>query len=109
MRRAMPNCPYRMEHYRIISKAVLLDSSEIDNFQCPLNPNNEYTTFFHNMALPTAITNTRIKELEQQGFQYFKISGRTLRIPQWLYTLLYYLAIPEYLPIIYQELLDQWW
>lgn len=102
-----PNCPQRMKHYHAISKAVLYDNEEIDQFECPFGA--EERSFFELMTLPHAITNTTLLQMEQEGFQYFKISGRSLLVPQWLYTILYYLTLPQYLPLVYQDLLCKMW
>lgn len=102
-----PNCPNRMEHYTHISKQVMWQ--EYKRYSCPMCQNGEEATFFEVMSLPHAITLKRLKELELQNFQYFKVSGRTLKVPQWLYTILYYVTLPEYLDMVYQDLLTKMW
>lgn len=103
-----PNCPYRMEHYKTISQRYLsVVASEESVYICPFG--SEGKLFFDVMKSPLAITNGRLKELEAQGFQYFKISGRTTLPPQWLETVLYYLAKPEYINEIRETLLNTWW
>ena len=78
-----PNCPYRAKHYKSISKTVLLlEDDKTDIIDCPFGIENNI--FLEIQSLPHAINNNRINELAQQGFQYFKISGRTLSVPQWL-------------------------
>lgn len=103
------NCPNRYKHYKTISKEVLLEflDENQDLIMCPFGA--EQRTFYELMQLPHAITNERIKELEQQGFQYFKISGRTVIIPQWLETIIYYLVKPEYIDIVRQKLINMFW
>ena len=100
-----PNCPTRMIHYDAINRKIL----ELSN-RAFLGPSkSEYRTFDEVMKLPHAITNERVDELSEMGIQYFKISGRTLAIPTWLYTILYYLVEPEYLLHVYLDLLNTWW
>jgi len=103
------NCPRRSDHYKAISKEVLLNplDENTDLLQCPFGAENRI--FDEVMKLPHAVTNERIKELEQQGFQYFKISGRTLMTPQWLETLVYYLVLPEYVSYVRQNLINIIW
>lgn len=100
------NCPYRYKHYQLISEDVL-SLRPTEDYNCPFNM--ESKPFIDIMSLPHAITNNRLKELEQRGFQYFKISGRTNPIPRWLETLVYYLVLPEYKEYVRQLLLDDWW
>ena len=102
----MPNCPQRMNHYEYVSKTIL-GLEEGNQFHC--NSGNELLLFDDIMKLPTAITSQRIDELAAMGIQYFKISGRTSKTPNWLISILYYLALPEYRDHIYLKLLNKWW
>lgn len=102
------NCPNRMIHYKSISKDVLnIEFTNDDIVECPFGA--DHFTFNEVMQQPHAITNERLKELEQKGFINYKISGRTIRLPQWLDTILYYLALPKYIDFIREQLLNQWW
>ena len=102
------NCPYRAQHYISISKGALgIADDENDINECPFGSYN--LTPIQIMKRKNAITNERIDELYNIGFQYFKISGRTLPPPSWLELILYYLAKPEYIDQIRQELLLKWW
>lgn len=102
-----PFCYTRKEHYKDISQAVISCDMEVkEYFKCPHH--KEGITLTEIMQLPHAITNARVDELAREGFQYFKISGRSLPYPAWLETILYYLALPEYLDFIRQRLLMNW-
>ena len=98
-----PNCPYRKSHYDILSRIIL------DVPQKPFVCNSLSHYFDEVMKLPHAVDNDRVNELSDMGIQYFKIVGRTLGIPSWLYTVLYYLVKPEYLLHVYLEILNAWW
>lgn len=90
------HCPHRDQHYTSLSKLQLwltLDEEE-DIDVCPFNC--EGSPFYRIQQLPTAISNERINELSDMGFQYFKISGRSISSEQWRETVLYYLIKPEY-------------
>lgn len=104
----IPNCPNRTKHYTSISKDVLNISFDDDDIiECPFKA--DMHTFNELMQLPHAITNERLKELEKQGFENYKISGRSIKVPQWLDTILYYLALPKYIDFIREQLLNEWW
>lgn len=104
----IPNCPNRALHYEVISKKYLGIKDErirqIEDF-CP-RPRTPYTEF---IKLPHAVTNERIEELSSMGIQYFKISGRLIKVPDWLGIILYYIALPEWREYIYAKLLNEWW
>lgn len=100
-----PNCPNRMMHYQTISQSIL----DIPHPQFTCRSNSEARTFDDIMKLPHAISNDRVEELSEMGIQYFKISGRTFNIPNWLYAILYYLVKPEYLLHVYLDILNTWW
>lgn len=102
----MPNCPNRIKHYEEISKAAL-GLEEDKNFHCLSN--SEYKLRTDLMKLSTAITSERVDELANMGIQYFKISGRILKIPAWLDLLVYYLVLPEHREYVYLQLMDAWW
>lgn len=103
-----PNCPNRMQHYTSISRGYLYEQpTQEDIDTCPYG--SDKLLFCQLMTNPTAITNSRLKELETQGFQYFKISGRTVPLPQWLETMIYYFVLPKYHDVVRQTLLNQWW
>ena len=102
----LPNCPNRVKHYEEISKAVL-GFEEDKNFKCLSN--SEYKLRHDLMKLSTAITSERVDELSKLGIQYFKISGRILKLPAWLDLLVYYLVLPEYREQVYLQLIDTWW
>lgn len=106
----VPNCPRRMDHYRYISKDYLRMFKDVEPnefYACPFGVEHRLPAEI--LLLPHAITNERIKELESQGIQYFKISGRNRNLPNWLETILYYTALPEYRDYIRQIFLAQWW
>lgn len=101
----IPNCPNRMKHYTAISKGILdVKLTPNDITSCPFK--SEGNIFSKIMQLPHAITNKRINELSEMGFEYFKISGRTIRLPQWIETIVYYLVKPEYCNLVYETLID---
>ena len=102
----VPNCPQRMFHYLNISKNILQLPYEKDTTFCP---EPVHKTFSEVMKRPHAITNKRIEELAEKGIKYFKISGRVVPLPQWLETIVYYLALPEYVDYVRQFLLNEWW
>lgn len=103
-----PKCPNRLKHYESISRGYLYEEpSPNDIIACPYG--SDKLLFCQLMNHPTAITNKRLQELDTQGFQYFKISGRTIALPQWLETMIYYFVIPEYHDVVRQTLLNQWW
>ncbi len=88
-----PFCPYRMHHYDIISRIVLTNEPE-RHFQCPYN--SEQRLLCDIQKLPHAITDERIEELSNMGIKYFKISGRNLKIVDWIETMVLFLVKPEY-------------
>lgn len=106
-----PFCPHRLKHYKAISQNIInLNNFNVapeSDFVCPFGA--EPFTLDEIMAHPHAITNERVEELSKQGFQYFKISGRTVPVPQWFDTILYYLAKPKYRTHIRSKLLCEWW
>lgn len=85
-------CPNRMHHYKFISEAVLGIATQ--DFNCPNGC--DARSGYEIIHLPHAITNERIDELSEMGIQYFKISGRTLNAPDWIYVIAYYLVLPEH-------------
>ena len=98
------NCSMRAQHYKTISKetlAIPLDKEDIEF--CPFIKNP--ITFYEIMQRPHAITNERLKELEKQGFEYYKISGRGIYPVQLINVLLYYLAQPQYIDHIREKIL----
>lgn len=101
------NCPHRAEHYKQISEIYLHIIPPTEGMTCPYGL--ETRPFIDDMIQDHSITNTRIKELESMGFQYFKISGRTDSPPKLLDKLLYYLAKPECIERIRQTILLKWW
>lgn len=103
-----PLCQYRKQHYLGISQSILLQPlSKGGITECPFG--NEQLTFSELMTLPHAISNERLVQLSQKGFNNFKISGRSLMVPNWLETILYYIALPEKRDYIRQKLLTEWW
>lgn len=100
------NCQFRMAHYTAISKEILhMKPAEDDFVKCPYI--QKPMTFYEIMQRKHAITNERIKQLEKQKFEYYKLSGRGLTPIQWLEIILYYLAKPEYINHIRELLLKR--
>lgn len=102
-------CQTRIKHYQDISYGILncgLTDANNEIFRCPNG--KEVLTLDEIMKLPHAITNERVEELSKEGFQYFKISGRSQPYTAWLETILYYLALPEYKDYIRQRFLMKW-
>lgn len=100
-------CLNRNNHYKKISEQQLwlLNEEDLDSSSCPHGI--EGRTFSEIQTLPHAITNERIDELANMGFEYFKISGRTLNPYQWFETVIYYLVLPEYRDTIRQLLVNE--
>lgn len=99
------NCPNREKHYKEISKIALQINEGI--YTCPYEV--EKYTADEILSLPHAMTNERIDQLSEMGIQYFKISGRSLDLPNWLAIILYYLALPEHREKIFFQLLRNWY
>jgi len=102
-----PNCPNRVKHYAFISKYVLGQIPQDQEFPC-INK-GKYDLRLDFMKLSTAVTSERVDELSEMGINYFKISGRKMHIPNWLDTITYYLVLPEYKEYVFTELLSSWW
>ena len=101
-----PNCPKRVQQYKHISMEMLgLTNGE--DFIC--NNNRDYRFKSEIMQLPTAVTSERVDELAEMGIQYFKISGRLLKVPAWLDLIIYYLVLPQYQEQVFMQLLNAWW
>lgn len=100
-----PNCPLRLQHYKHISMEMLGLTDE--EFIC--HNNQDYRFKSEIMQLPTAVTSERVDELANMGIQYFKISGRLLKVPAWLDLLVYYLVLPQYQELVFMQLLNSWW
>ena len=99
------NCPNREKHYKEISKIVLQINEGF--YACPFN--SERLTADEIVSLPHALTNERIDQLSEMGIQYFKISGRTLDLANWLGVILHYLVLPEYRENVFFHLLRNWY
>ena len=102
----LPYCPYRKEHYIENSKKQLwyqLDEGEY----CLHNPPHLRYNLYDQLKFKTAVTNERIDQLANMGFQYFKISGRISVITTWLEPIIYYLVLPEYRDYVRQELFNR--
>ena len=96
-----PYCPERLNHYNEISRCIITNDKD-HVWVCPFN--SEGRDLEKIMSLPHAIDNKRIDQLMAQGFFNFKISGRTLTKSMWLKTILYYLALPQYIDNIIADL-----
>lgn len=96
-----PNCPMRQDHYTQISKKNLF--LEKDHYYCSYAGIHN---FYLNLELvPHTMSNERINELYQMGFENFKIAGRTLGKESLLEILLYYLIKPEFHDLTRGEIL----
>ena len=94
----IPNCPFRKVHYTYISKVILgipLEENEFEECYYQLHPEK-----LLDVPPIERVTNNRIEELSEQGFKYFKISGRGITINLWWERVLYYLALPKYYEIL---------
>lgn len=105
------NCQKRKDHYISISEEQLglfIDPTvSKENAKCPhMSENKNFTNI---QKLPHAITNERIDQLADMGIQYFKISGRSIPVTQWVETMTYYLVKPEYLDTVRFDLLTSLW
>ena len=106
-----PNCPHRKEHQILTSKAILINEpANLDILNCPLNQQDHKglngVGIFNNK---NSISNERIEELAEMGFNYFKISGRGWATPMWIEVVIYYLALPEYINEVRMALLSVRW
>ena len=87
-------CAHRSEHYHLISERQLWIGDFTVKETCPYNAS--ISNFVQIQSRPHAITNERINELYDMGFQYFKISGRSISSKLWIEIMTYYLVKPEY-------------
>ena len=106
------NCPYRQQHYKEISQGILDCQTDITklNYNCH-DPSGALPKYSVQDILNRehAITNERMNELSQQGFRYFKITGRSVPLVYWLDVILYYLALPEYHEQLKSMFIYNWW
>lgn len=109
----MDKCPYRTEHQKIISKAILdaqLDLSKMQEIICPTAKEHGAPFFIDDiLKREHAITNEKMDQLMDMGFSQFKIVGRSFPVPMWLDILFYYLVLPEYREKLKQKFLIRWW
>ena len=104
----IPNCPHKYQHYLSYSKANLgLPLDETDIINCPfadkkIKPLEDILQ--QSLNLPSSITNTRVNELSDMGFQYFKISGRFASSERFFYIISYYVIKEQYLETARKEL-----
>lgn len=101
------NCPQRKNHQEATSRLSLGDF-KTGWFKCIDDKIGE-KLFYDIQNMPQAITNERIEELSNMGFEHFKLSGRSISVSNWLEVLLYYLAKPEYIDRIRLYLIHLWW
>lgn len=99
------DCQYRVEHYTNISERFLGWHNNL--FKCPYF--NSPATLTDSLSRPNAINNERIEELSEMGFNYFKISGRGLKVPAWIDPIIYYLVLPKYVDAVKELILTNWW
>lgn len=109
------NCPYKQIHYTDISRAILegqLDYTALIN-RCYMvdNPSHIHgqNSLTYSLSRKYGLSNKRIDELSDQGFENFKISGRSYSVPEWIEIIIYYLALPEYKSKVEQHFLHSWW
>lgn len=102
------NCPNQFQHYKTYSKINLnLPLTEEDFIKCPfvqkenITPNELLSQI---LSRESAITNKRIDELSDMGFQYFKISGRFSTTEMFFRLVLYYLIKEKYYEKVYDNL-----
>lgn len=111
----IPNCPYRQEHYKTISEAVLgaHDENEFTShlLSCPYGRDSGYINFYTDyLHLDHAISNQDIDRYYcDYGFCNFKISGRTYDLYYLVELLLYYLIQPQYRDEIRLDILNTIW
>jgi len=86
------HCPVRHKDFICRSKQQLhIPLTEEELYLCPGNYYTENITFSDVLQNAETLTNERIEELSQMGFQYFKISGRHMPEQILIEVLLYYL------------------
>ena len=91
----VPGCPYRKEHYQLLSLCNLSFGKRFVLPECPAPIKNTLSYSVRNY--PTYISYERIKDIyEPMGIQYYKLDGRD--IPGINVILLYgsYMVLPEY-------------
>lgn len=104
------NCPFRQKHYVAMSKVnVGLPLEKDESCYCMLpEDKSEGQGSIVNWYLATlkhSISNDRIDELSNMGFQYFKIAGRGRFEGYYLAFVVYYLILPEYQELATQEIM----
>ena len=99
------HCTHRNDHQTRISEMYL--GHDVSLYHCPYGDKKFLTSDV--MSRETFVSNDRVDELAEMGIQYFKISGRAIAVPAWLYIMTYYLVLPEYRDLVREELLVEWW
>jgi len=103
-----PYCEFRKQHYLSASRMSLHLPKDEHDIQMCAYPNFPIT-FSQRRKMSCFISNERIEELSLMGFNDFKISGRDIPPLQWLETVTYYLALPEYRELVLEELYLIWY
>ena len=101
-----PNCEKRIQHYDYISKNILdMIPADSQPWECPYKSQNKILCKIQ--ELPHAINDERIEQLSQMGIQYFKISGRNIKITAWIETMVLFLIKPEYREFVRQDIFQR--
>lgn len=96
------NCPYREEHYRLIS-AAQLNIPHMEYFTCPHGDSETDISLFYERYLNRkhAISTDYVDYLyNTYGITNFKISGRVSNPVIYIESIVYYLIKPEYQNIV---------
>jgi hypothetical protein len=98
-----PGCPNRKEHYRLNGLYSLSYGKPYSTQDCPITVNTLHPKQRNsgNNLTPDDIYNKYIP----QGFQYFKLEGRTLGIMENLFNYTYYMVKPEFRDYVFNYII----